>query len=71
MTRNLPKILGALAVVGAVTVGTAGPTFAQVYFDGPGLSFGVGPRWHRPYYDDYYGRPYYRHYWHHHYDDWD
>jgi len=71
MTKNLPKVLGALAVVGAVAVGTATPTLAQVYFDGPGVEFGIGPRWHHHYYDrDYYGRPYHR-YWHHHYDDWD
>ncbi|HUI97402.1 MAG TPA: hypothetical protein VLX44_16730 [Xanthobacteraceae bacterium] len=71
MTRNLPKILGALAVVGAVTVGTAGPTLAQVYFDGPGVAFGIGPRWHHDYYyRHYYGRPYH-HDWHRGYGDWD
>jgi len=70
MTRTLPKILGALAVIGAVAFGTAAPTFAQVYFEGPGVEFGIGPRWHHHYYDDYYGRPY-RHYWHHRYYDWD
>jgi hypothetical protein len=69
MTRNLPKILGAVAVVGTLAIGTAAPAMAQVYFEGPGIEFGVGPRWHRDYYYDY-GRPYH-HYWRHHYYDYD
>ncbi len=67
MTRNLAKTLGALAFVGAMAIGTAAPTMAQVYFDGPGIEFGVGPRWHRDYYYDH-GRPYH-HYWRHGYYD--
>ncbi len=70
MRRNLPKILGALAVVGTIAVGAATPTFAQVYFEGPGVEFGIGPRWHHHY---YYERPYH-HYWRHYYyydRDWD
>ena len=71
MTRNLPKILGALAVVGAVAVGTATPTLAQVYFDGPGVEFGIGPRWHHDYYyRDRDWRPYHHRYYRH-YGDWD
>jgi hypothetical protein len=70
MTRNLPKILGAVAFVGAMAIGSAAPSMAQgIYFGGPGVEIGVGPSWHRDYYYDY-GRPYYRH-WRHHYYDWD
>ena len=71
MARNLPKVLGILAFVGAVGIGTVTPALAQVYFEGPGVEFGVGPGWHHRYYNDYYyGRPYH-HYWRHHYYDWD
>ena len=50
MTRNLPKILGAVAFVGAMTIGTAAPSMAQgVYFQGPGVEIGVGPR-ERPFF---------------------
>jgi hypothetical protein len=65
--RNLTKILGAVAFVGALAIGTAAPSMAQVYFEGPGVEFGVGPRWHHDYYYDY-GRPYH-HYWRHGYYD--
>ncbi len=70
MTRNLPTILAALAFVGAAAVGTATPSFAQgVYIEGPGVEFGVGPRWHHHY---YYERPYHRYWRHYYYDrDWD
>jgi len=76
MTRNLPKVLAGLAVAGAMTVGTAAPTMAQgVYFDGPGISVGVGHPWYRHHH--YYRGPYaeyrpYHHYWgyrHHYYRD--
>jgi hypothetical protein len=60
--------LAALAFVGTVAIGTAAPAMAQVYFEGPGVEVGVGPRWH----DHYRSGPYYHHhhYWRHHYD-WD
>jgi hypothetical protein len=71
MRWNLPRTLAALAFVSAMAIGTAAPSVAQgVYFEGPGVEIGVGPRWHhRDYYYDY-GRPYHR-YWRHHYYDWD
>lgn len=61
MTRNVMKILGALAVVGAVAVTTARPSSAQgFYFSGPGFSFGIGTPWYGGYYAPYYyGGPYY------------
>ena len=70
MRRNLPRTLAALAFVSAMAIGTAAPTMAQVYFEGPGVEIGVGPRWHpRDYYFDH-ARPYHR-YWRHGYYDWD
>jgi len=67
MRRHMTKILAALAFVSAV--GTAAPAMAQVYIEGPGVEFGVGPRWHHHYYD---GRPFYRHhYWRHYHYDYD
>ena len=70
MTRNLPKILGALAFAGTMAIGTAAPSMAQVYFQGPGVEIGVGPRWHhRDYYYDH--GPRYHRYWRHGYSDWD
>jgi hypothetical protein len=61
--------LAALAFVSAMAIGTAAPATAQVYFEGPGVEFGFGPRYHhRYYYDD--ARPYH-HYWRHGYGDWD
>jgi len=68
MRRNLPRTLAALAI-GAMAIGTAAPAVAQVYFEGPGVEFGVGPRWHHRYYYDH-ARPYH-HSWRHGYDDWD
>jgi hypothetical protein len=70
MKRNLPRTLAALAFVSAMAIGTAAPSMAQgVYFQGPGVEVGVGPRWHRDYYYDH--GPRYRHDWRHHYYDWD
>ena len=70
MRRILPVTVAALAFVSAMAIGTATPTKAQgIYFQGPGVEFGVGPRYHRHYYYDY-GRPYHR-YWRHGYYDWD
>jgi len=70
MTRHLPKILGALAFVGAMAVGTATPSMAQgVYLDGPGVGIDIGPRYHRDYYYDH--GPRYHRYWRHGYSDWD
>jgi hypothetical protein len=76
----MTKTLAALGVVGATAVSAPSPTLAQgVYFEGPGVEFGVG----RPYYRDryyrsydgpnaYYGRPYYdRRYYRSHRWDWD
>ena len=72
MRRNLPRALAALAFVSAMAMGTATPSMAQgVYFEGPGVEIGVGPRWHpRHYYYDY-GRPYHRYWWRQGYRDWD
>jgi hypothetical protein len=57
------------AFVSALAIGTAAPAVAQVYFEGPGVDIGVGPRWHhRDYYYEH-ARPYH-HYWRHGYD-WD
>ena len=67
MRRTLPTTLAALAFVSAMAIATAAPATAQVYFEGPGVDIGVGPRWHRDYYYDY-GRPYH-HYWRHGYYD--
>jgi hypothetical protein len=70
MRRYVPRTLAALAFVSAMAIGTAAPSMAQgVYFQGPGVEIGVGPRYHRDYYYDY-GRPYHR-YWRHGYHDWD
>ena len=70
MRRYVPRTLAALAFVSAMAIGTAAPTMAQgVYFQGPGVEFGAGPRWHRDYYYDH--GPRYRHDWRHHYYDWD
>jgi hypothetical protein len=67
MRANLTKTLAALAFVGAAAVGTAAPAAAQVYFGGPGVEIGVGPRWHH----HYYGRPnWHHHYWRHHHYEW-
>jgi hypothetical protein len=81
--RMLTTTVAALGIVGAVTVGTPSASVAQgFYVQGPGVSFGVGSRYHRyhryhryyrggPY--AYYGRPYYerRHYRHYrHYRHW-
>ena len=72
MTRNLAKTVGALAFVGAVAVGSATPSFAEgIYFGGPGVEFGVGPRWHHDrYYDRDYGRSYHRDWRYRHHYDW-
>ena len=68
MRRNLTRALAALAFVSAMAIGTAAPSMAQVYFQGPGVDIGVGPRWHRDYrYYDY--GPRYHHYWRHGYWD--
>jgi hypothetical protein len=69
----LSKILLALAFVGAMVVGTPQPSQAQgVYVEGPGVEFGIGPRYHR--YHRYDGPYYYRHRWdaprYRHYHDW-
>jgi hypothetical protein len=62
MTRNLAKILGAVAFVGTMAVGTAAPTMAQgFYFGVPGAGVEIGPRHHHRYYYDE-GRPYHRYY---------
>ena len=59
MTRNLAKILGAVAFIGTMAVGTAAPTMAQgFYFGVPGAGVQIGPRHHHRYYDE--GRPYHR-----------
>ncbi len=68
MRRNISRAFLALAFAGGLAaIGTATPSLAQVYFDGPGFSVGVGHPWYRHHYYDY-GRPYHR-YWHR--DYWD
>jgi len=44
------KTLAALAFVGAMVAGTPQPSQAQgVYLQGPGIEFGIGPRYHHYY----------------------
>jgi hypothetical protein len=79
--RMMTMTLAALGVIGAVAVGAPSPSAAQgIYLEGPGVEFGVGPRYHYRdyrYYDGprvyervrpgWYGHRYYRsHRW-----DWD
>ncbi len=53
--RMIAKTMVAIGFVGAMAVSAPSPTLAQgVYFQGPGVEFGIG----RPYYRD----RYYRHY---------
>lgn len=68
--RMVTQTMAALGFVGTLAVGTAAPSLAQgVYFQGPGIEFGIGRPWYgqrydRYYYDyngpyTYYGQPYY------------
>jgi hypothetical protein len=71
--------IAALGLAGAMAIGAPTTTRAQgVYLEGPGVEFGIGPRYHR-YYRDY-DRPYvihrpwveHRYYrFHHRWHDWD
>jgi len=71
MRMLVPKTLAALALVSAMAIGTAAPSMAQgVYVEGPGVEFGVGPRWHHRHHFYDYDRPYH-HDWRHHYRHWD
>jgi hypothetical protein len=59
---TMTKTIAALGVIGAMAVGTSSPSSAQgVYFQGPGIEFGVGSPWygHRYRHYDYYGPTYY------------
>jgi hypothetical protein len=63
--RMLTKTMAALGFVGALAVGTPTASNAQgIYFEGPGVGFGIGApyRYHRyRHYDGpyaYYGGPY-------------
>src|SRR5262249_48937567 len=50
--RMITTSLAALGFVGAMAVATPSPTLAQgIYFGGPGVEFGIGPRYHRYYRD--------------------
>ena len=82
MHSTVTRTLVALGFVGAMAVGTAAPTLAQgIYFNGPGVSVGIGDRGyygHRRHYrsDRYYSyydrddRPYWRHRGYRTYDRW-
>jgi hypothetical protein len=74
--RKTIMAMVALGGLGAMTLGTPTPASAQVYFDAPGFSVGVGRPWYRHhYYDPYaYGyaaRPYWWHRHHYRWRDWD
>jgi len=76
--RKIILAVVALGGLGAMTLGTPSPASAQVYFDGPGFSVGVGRPWYRHhYYDPYaygsysYARPYWWHRHHYRWRDWD
>jgi len=83
--RILATTAAALGVAGAIAVGTPAPAQAQgVYFEGPGVSFGIGEPYryrHYRHYDGpyaYYGGPrYYDRHWsydrryYRRYRDWD
>jgi hypothetical protein len=72
--RMITTSLAALSFVGAMAVAAPTPTLAQgIYFDGPGVEFGIGPRYHRYYrdYDRAYVRPYYEHRYYRWNRDWD
>jgi len=73
--RMITTSLAALGFVGAMAVAAPTPTLAQgIYFGGPGVEFGIGPRYHRYYrdYDRAYVRPYYGHRYYHRWNrDWD
>jgi len=75
--RKIILAVVALGGLGAMTLGTPTPASAQVYFDAPGFSVGVGRPWYRHrYYEPYaygysYGRPYWWHRHHYRWHDWD
>jgi hypothetical protein len=76
--RTIITAMVALAGLGAVTLGTPSTASAQgVYFDGPGVSIGVGRPWYRhhyyrPYAYGYYDeRPWWWHRHHYRWRDWD
>jgi hypothetical protein len=80
---TMTKTIAALGFIGAAAVGTSSPSAAQgVYFQGPGIEFGVGNPWYGPRYRHYdysgpsyyyYDRPYRseRRYYRSHRWDWD
>jgi hypothetical protein len=45
--RKTIMAMVALGGLGAMTLGTPTPASAQVYFDAPGFSVGVGRPWYR------------------------
>jgi hypothetical protein len=62
----LAKSLTGLGFVAAMALATPSPTFAQgIYFEGPGVEFGIGRPYHRYYHYYNYDRPrvYVRPYW--------
>jgi len=58
--RMITTALPALGFVAAMTLAAPTPSLAQgIYLEGPGVEFGIGPRYHRYYRHDYgYDRPY-------------
>ena len=79
--RMITTAIAVLGLAGAMAIGAPTTTKAQVYFEGPGVEFGIGPRYHRYYHYYNYDRPYVRTYrpwvehrdfrFHHRWHDWD
>jgi hypothetical protein len=78
--RTIITAMVAVAGLGAMTLGTPSTASAQgFYFNGPGVSIGVGHPWYRHHYYDpyaygsygYYERPYWWHRHHYRWRDWD
>ncbi len=66
--RIIAKTVIAFGFVGAIVLSAPSATRAQgIYFEGPGVEFGVGRPWYRNHYG-YYGGPYA--YSRPYYDDW-
>jgi hypothetical protein len=75
--RTIIAATVALGCIGAMALATPSTTSAQgFYFNGPGVSFGVGAPWFRhryydPYAYGYYDRPYWRYRHHYRWRHWD
>jgi hypothetical protein len=67
--RIIGKTVVAFGFIGAIVLSAPSATRAQgIYFEGPGIGFGVGRPWYRDHYYGYYGGPYA--YSRPYYDDW-